>query len=54
MDKNSLCVKVDIKMAVERDTAVACLKIVELFVNSSGAKIIANRADNGDVIYHFD
>lgn len=54
MDKKPLCVNVDIKMAVARDTAEACLKIVELFVNSNGSKIVAERADNGDVLYHFD
>lgn len=58
MDKNLPCikvdVKVDVKVAIARETAEMCLKIVEMYVNDGNARVIAEREPNGDVRYHFD
>ena len=54
MNKNLPCVKVDVKMAIARETAVMCLKIVEMYVNDSDERVIEEREPNGEVRYHFD
>lgn len=54
MDKNLPCIKVDVKVAIARETAEMCLKIVEMCVNDGNARVIAEREPNGDVRYHFD
>ncbi len=48
-----LTVEVKAKMTVDRKTAEACLKLVEMFVNESGVWIECNREANGEKSFQF-
>lgn len=47
-------VEVKAKMTVDRATAEACLKMVELYVNSNGINLIANKSENGEVQFYYE
>ncbi len=47
-------VEVKAKMTVDRATAEACLKMVELYVNSNGINLIANKSENGEVKFYYE
>ena len=47
-------VEVKAKMTVDRATAEACLKMVELYVNSNSVNIIADKKENGEVQFYYE
>ena len=47
-------VKVKAKIIVDRATAEACLKMVELYVNSNGINLMANKSENGEVQLYYE
>ena len=54
MKVEDLTVEVKAKISVDRRTAEACLKLVEMYINESGAMIIANKLENGEVALHYE
>lgn len=53
-DKLGVYVTVNLSMSIDKSTAEGCLKIVEMFVNSSNARVVADREPNGEVRYHYE
>lgn len=47
-------VEVKAKLTVDRATAEACLKMVELYVNSNGINLMANKSENGEVQLYYE
>ena len=47
-------VEVKAKMTVDRTTAEACLKMVELYVNSNAVKLMADKSENGEVQFRYE
>ena len=47
-------VEVKAKMTVDRATAEACLKMVELYANSSGVKVMVDRLENGELKFYYE
>ena len=47
-------VEVKAKMTVDRATAEACLKMVELYVNNNGAKVMVDRLENGELKFYYE
>ena len=45
---------IGISLSVDEKTAQACLKIVEMYVNQTGADIIGYKNDDGAMAYHFE
>lgn len=54
IDKLNADVTVNLSMNIDKSTAEGCLKIVEMFVNASNARVVADRDPNGDVRYHYE
>ena len=50
----NVVVEVKAKMTVDRSTAEACLKMVELYVNSSGVNVMADRLENGELKFYYE
>ena len=50
----NVVVEVKAKMTVDRATAEACLKMVELYVNSSGVNVMADRLENGELKLYYE
>lgn len=50
----NVVVEVKAKMTVDRATAEACLKMVELYVNSSGVNVMADRLENGELRFYYE
>lgn len=53
-NKPEVEVTVNLSMNIDKSTAEGCLKIVEMFVNTSNARVVADREPNGDVRYHYE
>lgn len=53
-NKPEVEVSVNLSMNIDKSTAEGCLKIVEMFVNASNARVVADREPNGDVRYHYE
>lgn len=53
-NKPDVDVTVNLSMNIDKSTAEGCLKIVEMFVNASNARVVADRDPNGDVRYHYE
>lgn len=49
-----LTLEVKAKLTVDRATAEACLKMVELYVNSSGVNVMADRLENGELKFYYE
>lgn len=49
-----LTVKVKAKLDVDRKTAEACLKLVEIYVNASGVNVAVHRKDDGELSFEFE
>lgn len=45
---------IGVSVSVDEKTAEACLKIIEMYVNQTGADIIGHKEDNGYISYHFE
>ena len=50
----NVVVEVKAKMTVDRATAEACLKMVELYVNSSGINVMVDRLENGELKFYYE
>ena len=50
----ALEIEVKAKMTVDRETAEACLKMVELYVNSSGVNVMVDRLENGELKFYYE
>ena len=50
----NVVVEVKAKMTVDRATAEACLKMVELYVNSSGVNVMVDRLENGELEFYYE
>ena len=49
-----LTLEVKAKLAVDRATAEACLKMVELYVNSNGVNVMVDRLGNGELKFYYE
>ena len=49
-----LTFEVKAKLTVDRATAEACLKMVELYVNSNGVNVMADRLENGELKFYYE
>ena len=50
----ALEIEVKAKMTVDRATAEACLKMVELYVNSNPVNLMADKSENGEVHFYYE
>ena len=50
----NVVVEVKAKMTVDRATAEACLKMVELYVNSNAVHLMADKSENGEVQFRYE
>ena len=50
----NVIVEVKAKMTVDRATAEACLKMVELYVNSNPVKLMGDKSENGEVQFYYE
>ena len=51
---DNVVVEVKAKMTVDRATAEACLKMVELYVNSNAVNIVSDKPENGEVQFRYE
>lgn len=51
---DNVVVEVKAKITVDRATAEACLKMVELYVNSNPVNLMANKSENGEVQFRYE
>lgn len=51
---DNVVVEVKAKMSVDRATAEACLKMVELYVNSNPVNLVADKSENGEVQFRYE
>ena len=49
-----LTLEVKAKLTVDRATAKACLKMVELYVNSNAVNLVADKSENGEVQFRYE
>ena len=49
-----LTFEVKAKMTVDKSTAEACLKMVELYVNSNPVNLMADKSENGEVQFYYE
>ena len=49
-----LTFEVKAKLAVDRATAEACLKMVELYVNSNGVNVMADKLESGELKFYYE
>ena len=49
-----LTLEVKAKLTVDRATAEACLKMVELYVNSNGVNVMVDRLGNGELKFYYE
>ena len=50
----NVVMEVKAKITVDRATAEACLKMVELYVNSNPVNLMADKSENGEVQFHYE
>ena len=51
---DNVVVEVKAKITVDRATAEACLKMVELYVNSNAVNLMSDKAENGEVQFRYE
>lgn len=49
-----LTLEVKAKLTVDRATAEACLKMVELYVNSNSVNVVAEKSENGELKFYYE
>lgn len=49
-----LTLEVKAKLTVDRETAEACLKMVELYVNSNSVNVVAEKSENGELKFYYE
>ena len=50
----NMVVEVKAKITVDRATAEACLKMVELYVNSNAVNLVSDKSENGEVQFRYE
>lgn len=50
----NVVVEVKAKITVDRETAEACLKMVELYVNSNSVNLVCDKSENGEVQFRYE
>ena len=50
----NVVVEVKAKMTVDRATAEACLKMVELYVNSNSVNFVADKSEDGELKFYYE
>ena len=50
----NVLVEVKAKMTVDRTTAEACLKMVELYVNSNGVNVMVDKLESGELKFYYE
>ena len=50
----NVLVEVKAKMTVDRATAEACLKMVELYVNSNGVNVMVDKLESGELKFYYE
>ena len=50
----NVVVEVNAKMTVDRATAEACLKMVELYVNSNSVNVVADKSEDGELKFRYE
>ena len=50
----ALEIEVKAKMTVDTATAEACLKMVELYVNSNGVNVMVDKLENGELKFYYE
>ena len=50
----NVVMEVKAKITVDRATAEACLKMVELYVNNNGINLMADKSENGEVQFYYE
>ena len=50
----NVVVEVKAKMTVDRATAEACLKMVELYVNNSGVNVMVDKLESGELKFYYE
>ena len=50
----NVVVEVKAKMTVDRATAEACLKMVELYVNSNSVNVVADKSEDGGLKFRYE
>lgn len=51
---DDVVVEVKAKMTVDRATAEACLKMVELYVNSNGVNVMVDKLESGELKFYYE
>lgn len=51
---DDVVVEVKAKITVDRATAEACLKMVELYVNSNAVNLVSDKSENGEVQFRYE
>ena len=49
-----LTIEVKAKLTVDKATAEACLKMVELYVNANSVNLMADKSENGEVQFYYE
>ena len=49
-----LTIEVKAKLIVDRATEEACLKMVELYVNSNGVNVMVDKLENGELNFYYE
>ena len=49
-----LTLEVKAKLTIDRATAEACLKMVELYVNSNPINLMADKSENGELKFYYE
>lgn len=50
----ALEIEVKAKMTVDRATAEACLKMVELYVNNNGVNVMVDKLESGELKFYYE
>ena len=50
----NVVVEVKAKMTDDRATAEACLKMVELYVNSNSVNVVADKSEDGELKFRYE
>ena len=50
----NVVVEVKAKMTVDRTTAEACLKMIELYVNSNSVNVVAEKSEDGELKLRYE
>ena len=49
-----LTIEVKAKLTVDKATAEACLKMVELYVNANSVNLMADKSEDGELEFYYE